>query len=940
MYSGPSRPESGKPTLPPYGHQPMQSAYHQQPYGFAQRTPIELPRPLEPRPSLHTSLSDSSGAHRHHDAFRGPAPSPSEYRALGPNLPGLRDILTTSHHGSPQARYDSPQWSTTAGAQSRFHPSEAHHNSNGWHPPLTVHQPGEPPQNYSNGRRVDLPVLESSPLPRQSLQSLPASPYSGYPEAREHADARPDQARQASVTSRPVNGVTSPYAGSPDEVKFQNVGTVPDRPPIPAVGNEPSRKYLGIKEVVGEGAYHLYEGGYRIPTQVDGEQVNPAWGLTKANKPRKRLALACLDCREKKIKCEPGVNSCLQCEKAKRHCRRAPLQPSQPEGTATAPAWPNGIDSPVRKVTSEPTPQVSRDGEIDAINKRRSREDSSPPNMPAKKHRSASPNQIKEALMMTAIPEARSSAAPLAVQNTTETNGKMLTWDDDPYAVDRETTMYLLEMYFAHVNDASYSLLPRNAFLHWVRSAPYKCQLERMVLYAMLAVGSIFADSHYSGFAKQCVQIAQDAIAAKTGVVNIPVIHARLLLALYHNAKGADILARDYAGAAIRAATSPILDLQKEEKTRDPADTRTSPQVEIPFGLNDEQFKECKRRTFWSCFLMDRYEDGHMCAIALADIFLRLPCLDEFYERGLRSDAPRYNNGIIDESLTFPPRPVSTMAHVCLLAAIWGDVFTFIQRMQHRSDQTFAEAYEEFYVQTQTRIQSWSSSLPNHLQYNEYNLLRSVREGYAAGFISMHALHHMILMRLNRYVRHRCLSTDGIKRNIREARHYAHALLDLVTSARLAAREQSSDDRHLNLVFSNPFVGNVILSAVDIASAGGLDSTFGIAKTAVTNGLQCLDILAKCWNSAKGQFSKSEKRLYSIDNVVHRPFKAQNGAWLSRKWGILDPLEDPGEFNHDWRPHDCIYADRDGYSPHYFEAIKEDGNPQGRMQKSGSSRLV
>lgn len=32
--------------------------------------------------------------------------------------------------------------------------------------------------------------------------------------------------------------------------------------------------------------------------------------------------MACLDCREKKIKCEPGASSCLQCEKAKRPCRK------------------------------------------------------------------------------------------------------------------------------------------------------------------------------------------------------------------------------------------------------------------------------------------------------------------------------------------------------------------------------------------------------------------------------------------------------------------------------------------------------------------------------------------------------------------------------------------------------------------------------------------
>jgi hypothetical protein len=127
------------------------------------------------------------------------------------------------------------------------------------------------------------------------------------------------------VTSYFTNAAHSPYASSNDEARYGRGASSIDgsgMTPIPPLGNEPQRKYLGIKDVAGEGQFHMYEGGFRIPTQVDGEVVNPAWGLTKANKPRKRLALACLDCREKKIKCEPGASSCLQCEKAKRPCRR------------------------------------------------------------------------------------------------------------------------------------------------------------------------------------------------------------------------------------------------------------------------------------------------------------------------------------------------------------------------------------------------------------------------------------------------------------------------------------------------------------------------------------------------------------------------------------------------------------------------------------------
>lgn len=47
------------------------------------------------------------------------------------------------------------------------------------------------------------------------------------------------------------------------------------------------------------------------------------WGMTKAGKPRKRLALACLNCRQKKIRCHPNPRTmrCNHCERTGSYCR-------------------------------------------------------------------------------------------------------------------------------------------------------------------------------------------------------------------------------------------------------------------------------------------------------------------------------------------------------------------------------------------------------------------------------------------------------------------------------------------------------------------------------------------------------------------------------------------------------------------------------------------
>jgi hypothetical protein len=288
---------------------------------------IDLPRPIEPRPDhqAHANLHTV----RHADANT--VHNANGYRPSNQTLPGVRDLLISDSHLSPRPLH-SPWGSTSVSTpqQPLLHGQRGHNR--------TYSQTGssQPPPRvqpsagcYSpHDRRVELPILETQPMqPAPPSHSRPLSPYVQHQDGREHVDARHDRHRQASTSSYMTASasVPSPYTPLTSDDSIQKSSTsLYDRaciPPLTPTGPETSKKYLGTQEVNGTN-YHVYEGGYRVPTQVDGDAVNPLWGLTKANKPRKRLALACLDCREKKIKCEPGAASCVQCEKAKRQCRR------------------------------------------------------------------------------------------------------------------------------------------------------------------------------------------------------------------------------------------------------------------------------------------------------------------------------------------------------------------------------------------------------------------------------------------------------------------------------------------------------------------------------------------------------------------------------------------------------------------------------------------
>ena len=87
--------------------------------------------------------------------------------------------------------------------------------------------------------------------------------------------------------------------------------------------SKPAPKFIGEQVFPGEGPCYVYDDGTHVRKTIDGESVNAQWGITKAGKPRKRLAIACLTCREKKIKCDPGEPKCVQCDKSGRECRFA-----------------------------------------------------------------------------------------------------------------------------------------------------------------------------------------------------------------------------------------------------------------------------------------------------------------------------------------------------------------------------------------------------------------------------------------------------------------------------------------------------------------------------------------------------------------------------------------------------------------------------------------
>ncbi|KAF2455627.1 fungal-specific transcription factor domain-containing protein [Lineolata rhizophorae] len=571
-------------------------------------------------------------------------------------------------------------------------------------------------------------------------------------------------------------------------------------------------RFLGQQERAGEGTCYVYDDGSYCRTVIDGEAVNPAWGITKAGKPRKRLAQACLTCREKKIKCDPGSPKCAQCQKSHRICRGTgsvassggPVGvPSAKESdmTSSGPAsslrgssegrgapWESPVESGARRTECKQETVTTDKGSF--------REPSMPANLPYGRRDYGADS----------IPDSRSMRLSLA-------------WEKDPFEHDRGLTLQLLDLYFIHLNSATYCMFPQKQFRAWVQNGQKKSLDDHMVLYTLMAMASVFSRrAEVVQIGERLCEIAEYAIAQRFGVFSLQLLQSRLILGFYHFARGRHPKSWDYCGTALRTVSA--LRLNTEEGVKDlPADPST-----YDYGFDRPTLEECRRRTFWASFLMDRYNGfcgGTLCMLHPEDTFVRLPCSTEAYEEGLIPETPLFMGGTMEDK-PYDNSKLSPMAHLALISVIWGDVLTHTRRFLCRPPGLYEKTYEAFYSEVNIRMRDWEAHLPLHLRWSRDCLDRAIREGYGSTFISIHALYHATAIHLNRYASCHLLSRSSVIRNFLAARSHAQTYTDyaiLLTRANCEARLGTADPNVSSFAISAPFPGYALLVACDVLAA-------------------------------------------------------------------------------------------------------------------------
>ena len=479
-----------------------------------------------------------------------------------------------------------------------------------------------------------------------------------------------------------------------------------------------------------------------------------------------------------------------------------------------------------------------------------------------------------------------------------------LQWEQDPGELDPRVTSHILEMYFRHAGRATYGMFPRKAFMSWAQSGRRKSQDDRMVLYSVLAMGSLFSpDAENRALGKRFAAVATYAAEKRFGKFSLQLCQGRLLLALYYFAQGKAQPAWDFCGGGLRVLSA--LNLNTDEGIKVLADEAP----ESGYGFNRRTFEECCRRTFWSGFLMDvsldvarltttidliqqqRYNGffgGTLFVVSIDDAFVRLPCVEASYESGTPGETPFFDYELLNR---FAPRTQSLghMAYLCLISALWGDVLAFTGRAVRRSDTGYEQHYEAFYTKTYERLEGWHAMLPPHLRYSQQNLENSIAEGNVGTFMSLHALYYAAAIRLNRQIRVGAMPVEKIARNIEHAFHNAASFLSMMHDLALINRQRRNDSaEHF---FSTPFPGYALMLSIDVLSSAGTFASLPRLIDAVSNTMSCIDELATFWASARSQQKAVSNRLRQLTDMAVEHRQGVNHGFSGRFWKISDSLD-------------------------------------------------
>ncbi|KAI9740704.1 MAG: hypothetical protein M1818_004669 [Claussenomyces sp. TS43310] len=642
-----------------------------------------------------------------------------------------------------------------------------------------------------------------------------------------------------------------------------------------------------------------------LKTREDKTGLTPAWSelKTKAGKERKRLPLACIACRRKKIRCSGEKPACKHCLRSRIPCvYKVTTRKAAPRTDYMA-----MLDKRLKRMEERIIKIVPKEGQEEVSSFTRAQVKPSIPGTVPVRMANGRKRAADEAFGPELDAWSKSNvtadaglSSSLLQQEAEET--RLLTEGAEALP-SQEVQEHLAEVFFDNLYGQAYHLLHKPSFMRKLKTIPPVLILAVCAVSARLSTHPKVNTNPAFLRGEQWASEARKIVLRRYEWPNITILTCLLLLGLHEF--GTCYGGRSWAlgGMAIRMAYALQLhkDLDHDPCKRDGKTTLTFIDREI------------RRRTMWACFLMDRFNSSgtdRPMFIKEETLNLQLPIKEKFFQlemegptEDLKGDVPRSSSSG-EGQLSNATDNMGVAAYMIRAIAVWGRIITYLFHGGRAQDPHPIWHRDAQFRTFENQAESFASTLPDSLQYTKENLDTHETEGLANQFFFLHIITQGNMLFLNH------IAAYGPRGGLPPKGTPTEFITNSATKSLDAAKQISEILRQAeSFSVAAPFAGYCafLSSTVQMAFAFSKNSTIEVqTKKNLATNVRYLAKLKRIWGafhwtseSLKEQYkacADTAQHAQSGDEPRQVPYTlCQYGDWFDRyPYGVShSDFEDP-----------------------------------------------
>lgn len=571
----------------------------------------------------------------------------------------------------------------------------------------------------------------------------PGLASSAFPEARRASSSNPSD-RQNGLASSPDGGLGALGGLDFGDTSLDNDGMMGT---IPGGG-------IGGRSNKGNGAQSV--------KKDEKTDTAPSWTemKTKAGKERKRLPLACIACRRKKIRCSGEKPACKHCLRSRIPCvYKVTTRKAAPRTDYMA-----MLDKRLKRMEERVIKIIPKDAVSSVVGSTRAIVKPAIPPPPSKlgqKKRNAEEafgdNTDEWTKFGKQEGEAQPGLMPPRPQRGGESEESRLLTDGAESLPTRDIQEHLTEVFFDYVYGQAYFLLHKPSFMRRLKAG----QVPPVLILSVCAISARFSTHPAVRTEPQFLRGENWAVAARDIALkrydkpNITILLSYLILGLHAFGTCQGGSSWMFGGMAQRMGYALQLhkELDYENWGRDQEGRSKQPRL----SPTDQ---EIRRRTMWSCYMMDRFtSSGTDRPLFLWEkhIRIRLPMKESSFQLEVASETEDIDGKLIDpnpadeEKRREAKENTGLAGYTVRACAIWGRIVRYMNLGGKEADEHPIWHPESGYSLLLKRAEELKESIPSWYAYNPDNLQVHSSEKIANQFIFLHMFIHQNILFLNRF---------------------------------------------------------------------------------------------------------------------------------------------------------------------------------------------